>query len=160
MTAFLNWLQHNALITTFSGTGWMYAIAEVTHYFSLFVLVGTVVLVDLRVLGVAARRQTITELAEQLFPWTWTALALALISGLMMFATDATDFYPDIVFRIKMTVMILAIIFAVIVQRGVPRWDQSPSVPTAAKLVALTSLILWIGTILAGVEIAAYSGLG
>jgi type III secretory pathway component EscU len=77
-----------------------------------------------------------------------------------MFATDAGDYYPDKVFRVKMTVILLALIFAVIVKQNVPNWDRLPSISTGAKLVALVSLLLWVGAILAGVEIAAISGLG
>ena len=160
MLNFCEWLEHTVLVSTIAGTGWMYATFSVVHYFSLFVLVGTIVLIDLRVLGVAARSQRIAALAEQLFPWTWTALGLALFSGFVMFATDAGDYYPDKIFRIKMTVILLALIFAVIVHRNVPKWDQSPSISAGAKLVALVSLLLWVGAILAGVEIAAISGLG
>ena len=160
MSSFLQWLQHNSYVTTFAMTGWMYSTAGVIHYFSLFVLVGTVVLLDLRILGVAARSQGIAQLAETLSPWTWTALTLALISGFSMFATDATDYFPDLVFRIKMTVLALAIAFTIIVHRSVPSWDKSPVISNGMKTVALISLVLWVGAILAGVEIAAISGLG
>jgi len=157
---FCEWLEHTALISTIAGTGWMYASFSVLHYFSLFVLVGTIVLIDLRVLGLAARSQRIATVAEQLFPWTWTALGLALFSGFVMFATDAGDYYPDRIFRIKMTVIFLALVFAILVHRNIPKWDRSPGTSAAAKLVALVSLLLWVGAILAGVEIAAISGLG
>jgi Family of unknown function (DUF6644) len=160
LTGFWTWLEHTSWVTTFGGTGWMYASAAVVHYFSVFVLVGSIVLVDLRVLGLAGRRRSVAQFAEPLFPWMWTAFGLAIVSGFMMFTTDAADYFPDIVFRIKMTVILLALIFAIIVQRSVPKWDRAPAISTGAKLVALTSLILWIGAILAAVEIAAYSGLG
>jgi hypothetical protein len=160
MLNFCAWLEHTSLISTIAETGWMYATFSVMHYFSLFVLVGTIVLIDLRVLGVAARSQSITLVAEQLFPWTWIALGVALFSGFVMFATDAGDYYPDKIFRIKMFVILLALIFAIIVQQNVPKWDRLPSISAGAKCVALVSLLLWVGAILAGVEIAAISGLG
>jgi hypothetical protein len=160
MENFCEWMEQTKLVTTIAGTGWLYVIFSVTHYFSLFVLVGTIVLIDLRILGVAARSQSVENLARQLFPWTWTALGLALFSGFVMFATAAGDFYPDKVFRIKIGVIALALIFSVIVRRKVPEWDRSPSVSMGGKLVAFISLLLWLGAILAGVEVAAISGLG
>jgi hypothetical protein len=160
MLSLCEWLEHTWLVSTIAGTGWIYATVSVTHYFTLFVLVGTIALVDLRILGVAARSQRVAQIAEVLFPWTWTALGLALLSGFIMFATDAGDYYPDPVFRVKMTVIFFAFVFAVIVQRNVPKWDQAPVISTGAKVVAFVSLVLWIGAILAGVEIAAISGLG
>lgn len=153
-------LEHAAWVMKIAETGWLYATISVTHYFTLFVLVGSIVLVDLRILGVAARSQSVTQVAETLFPWTWTALVLALVSGFLMFTTDGGDYYPDRVFRVKMTVILLALISAVIVQRNVRKWDQAPSISTGAKLVAFVSIVLWVGAILAGVEIAAISGLG
>jgi uncharacterized protein YybS (DUF2232 family) len=59
-----------------------------------------------------------------------------------------------------MTVILLALISAVIVQRNFRKWDQAPAISSGAKLVAFVSIVLWVGAILAGVEIAAISGLG
>jgi hypothetical protein len=77
-----------------------------------------------------------------------------------MFTTDAGDYLPDTVFRVKMATILLAVIFTIVVQRGVAQWAQLPSIPASAKVLASISLLLWIGSILAGVEIAAISGLG
>lgn len=160
MQQFCEWLEHASWIVTISKTGWMYQTVEITHYFSLFILIGTTFIVDLRVLGVAARRQTVVQIAEQLFPWVWTAFSLAVLSGFIMFATDAADYYPDTVFRVKMTVILFASLFTIIVQRRAARWDLPAAAHTFSKLAAAASLIFWIGAILAAVEIAAISGLG
>jgi hypothetical protein len=157
---FFESLEHIGWVSTIATTGWMYATFGVIHYFSLLVLVGTIAIVDLRVLGLAARSQTISEVADQFFPWMWVALVTALFSGFIMFLTDAGDFFPDIVFRVKMTVIFLALIFAIIVQRSIPKWDKETSISGGAKAIALISLLLWVGAILAGVDIAAISGLG
>jgi hypothetical protein len=157
---FCAWLEHNSWVTTISGTGWMYQTVEITHYFSLFVLIGTTLIVDLRVLGVAARRESISQISQQFFPWVWTALFLALVSGFIMFATGAADFYTDAIFRIKMAVILLAILFTMLVQWQTGRSDRPAATPAFSKLAAFASLVLWIGAILAAVEIAAISGLG
>jgi uncharacterized membrane protein len=153
-------LEHASWVTKLSGTGWMYQAVEITHYFSLFVLIGTTLIVDLRVLGVTARRQSVSQLAQQFFPWVWTALILALLSGFLMFTTGAGDYYADTVFRVKMSVILLAILFTIIVQRNAAEWDRPAANHALFKLAAFASLVLWIGAILAGVEIAAISGLG
>jgi hypothetical protein len=62
------WLQHNSIVVLLNGTPWTAAVTEVIHYFSMFVLVGSIAIVDLRVLGVAARGQSANLLAERLFP--------------------------------------------------------------------------------------------
>ena len=153
-------LEQLPWVQTLADTGWMYATVSVIHYFSMFVLIGTVVILDLRVLGVAARRQTATQLAEQLSPWIWSFLALALVSGFLEFSVIAGDYAQTRPFRVKMLVVLAAIIFTIIVRRNVPKWDRLPAVPISAKILAAVSLVLWIGSILAGTEIAFLTGLG
>ena len=128
----------------------------IAHYFSIFLLVGTSAIVNLRILVPTGRRQNVTELAEQLFPWTWIAFSIAVVTGLIMFAPDATTFFPRIFFWIKLPVVLLAAVFTLIVQHNVRKWDQSPAIPTQAKLTAFVSLALWIGTILTALEIPQY----
>jgi hypothetical protein len=153
-------LEHVGWVTVLANTGWMYATVSVVHYFTLLFFIGTIALVDLRILGVADRNQTLSLLADQLLPWTWIGFALAMISGFLLFTTDAGDYAPDHVFQAKMLVILLAVVFTVVVQVGLRKWNQLPAVPASAKVIAALSLILWLGAILAGVDIAALSGLG
>jgi len=157
--SFFQWLEHSSLITSISNSKWMYPAVEVAHFFSLFVLVGTIAVVDLRLLGLAGRRQTVTELAEQLFPWTWAGLGLAVLSGFIMFAASATGFVANTQFLIKMAITVVAVVFAILVQRRTRQWDQPSGTPILAKLTAIVSLALWIGVILMAAEIANYSEL-
>jgi len=153
-------LEQMPWVQTLSGTGWMYASVSVVHYFSIFICIGTIVILDLRILGLTARGQTATQLADQLSPWTWTFLALALVSGFLEFATGAGDYVQTWPFRVKMLVILAAIALTIIVRSNVPRWDRLPQMPASAKVLAAASLVLWIGSILAGTEIAALTGLG
>jgi uncharacterized membrane protein len=153
-------LEHVGWVTVLANTGWMYATVSVVHYFTLLFFIGTIALVDLRILGVANRNQTLSLLADQLLPWTWIGFALAMISGFLLFTTDAGDYAPDHVFQAKMLVILLAVVFTVVVKVGLRKWNQLPAVPASAKVIAAVSLILWLGAILAGVDIAALSGLG
>ena len=160
MHDFGEWMEGFSWVKYLAGTSWLYSSISVIHYFTLLVMVGTAVLVDLRVLGVAATRKPVAQFGEQIYPWMWGAFWLAVLSGFLMFTTDAGDYLPDTVFRVKIAVILLAVIFTVIVQRNIPRWGTVPSIPIRAKILASISLLLWIGSILAGVEIAAISGLG
>src|SRR5690242_4307346 len=82
-------LENLGWVKTLGSTGWMYSIVAVTHYLTMFWCIGSIAVVDLRVMGIAARRRSLAELAEQLFPWVWIAFVFAIISGFLMFATDA-----------------------------------------------------------------------
>jgi uncharacterized membrane protein len=154
------WLQNNSFIVTLSSTAWMAAATEIVHYFSMFILVGTTAIVDLRVLGVAARTENPTQLAERLFPWTWGALAFNVLSGFIMFAGDAVSYIPNSVFHAKLITVLLAVVFGIAVQWGVPRWDRMAAIPAWAKILALISLCLWVGAIVAGVQVPALTGIG
>jgi hypothetical protein len=153
-------LEQTGWVKTLGSTGWMYSTVAVTHYLTMFWCIGSIAVVDLRVMGIAARKRGLGELAEQLFPWAWIGFAFALLSGFLMFATDAGDWAPSRVFHVKLTLIALSAIFAFIVQRGARKWAQDPEVPRAAKIVALISLLLWIVTILSASEIPALEGLG
>src|SRR6266478_1706987 len=134
------WLEQIPWIVTITNSAVLISLVWLVHYLGFFLLVGTTVVVDLRILGAGARNQTLAPLAGLLFPFAWTELGLVIAT----------------VFRIKMGMVLLALVFGVIVQRKSPVWDGAPTVPTAAKWLACASLALWIGAILAGLEVAAF----
>jgi uncharacterized membrane protein len=154
------WLQDNSFIDLINGTAWTAAALEIVHYFSMFMLVGSMVIVDLRVLGLVGRGQDATQLADRLFPWIWASLALNFLSGFFMFAGSATAYYHNDIFYDKMGVILLAIVANIVVQQKVRTWDQLPAMPAWAKVMAVVSIGLWIGAIIAGVEVPALTGVG
>ena len=150
------WLEQIPWIVTITNSAVLISLVWLAHYLGFFVLVGTTVVLDLRILGIAARTLKLAPLAGLLFPFAWTGLGLVIASGFIMFAGQATTFYPTSVFRIKMGMVLLALFFGVIVQRKLPGWDRAPSVPAVAKWLAFVSLALWIAAILAGLEVPAF----
>ena len=154
------WLENSWWAKLIANSGVASAIVEVTHYFSIFLLVGSTAIVDLRLLGVAGRRETATELAERLFPTAWAGLGGAVLTGFIMFAGSAGSYYNNGWFHFKLLVVLVAAIFGLVVQRSVPKWDQLPAAPTWGRFVALVSIALWIAAILVGVEVPALTGVG
>ena len=154
------WLQENSFIALINGTAWSAAAVEIIHYFSMFILVGSMVIVDLRVLGLVGRGQDATQFADRLFPWIWGSLALNFLSGFVMFAGSATAYYRNDIFYDKMGVILLAIGANILVQQKVDKWNQLLAMPASAKLLAVPSIGLWVGAILAGVEVPALTGVG
>ncbi|MGD0963089.1 MAG: DUF6644 family protein [Candidatus Acidiferrales bacterium] len=157
---FSQWLQNNWFIVHVNGSVPTASSLEIIHYVGFFLLVGATAIMDLRVMGVAAKRQSATQLAQQVFPWMWTGLVLALISGFLMYASDATEYLHNSVFHQKIYLCILGVIFAVIVRRNVGKWDQQGTIPMVGKFTAFVSLALWIATILWGVNVPALTGVG
>lgn len=151
-TWWARWADDSVLVAT---------VFEIMHYFSMFLLVGSIVIVDLHLLGLIAKRRTIGEVSSEFFPLMWIGMALNFFSGFVMFAGDATTFAPNWVFHIKVTVIALAVVFGVIVQLQARKWARSESgVPGWGKALALLSLLLWIGSILSAVEVPSLTNVG
>jgi hypothetical protein len=153
-------LQHAGWVTTLATSRWLYGLVTVVHYSAVFFCIGTIVLLDLRILGIADRNQALSQFAGQLRPWTWIGLGSAVVSGFLLFATEAGDYAAVTPFRVKMLIIVLAVISALAKEWSVPNWDRAPVIPVMARLLALVSIVLWLGAILAGVEIAPLTGLG
>jgi uncharacterized membrane protein len=154
------WLQYNSWIVALTSSAKVDATLFIAHYIGLFLAVGSMIFVDLSVLGIAGQSQEAAALAAQLFPWTWTGLALASVSGFVMFAGSATQYLPNVLFYAKMSLLALAVLCGIAVERRAARWSASPSAPLEARLLALISLLLWLGTLLVALEIPAVTGVG
>jgi hypothetical protein len=120
----------------------------VIHYSAVLFSIGTIVLLDLRILGVANQNQDVSALAEQLRPWSRIGFGSAVISGFLLFASQAAAYVAATPFRVKMLIIVLAVIAALAAERS------------NAKLLALISIVLWLGALLAAVEISELTGLG
>ncbi len=154
------WLQDNSLIALVNGTAWTAAAMEIVHYFSMFILVGSMVIVDLRILGLVRGPLRATQLADRLFPWMWISLAFNFLSGFLMFAGSAPSYYGNDIFYYKITVILLAIAANILVQKKIREWDRLPAMPAWAKLLAAVSIGLWVAAIIAGVEVPALTNVG
>jgi hypothetical protein len=153
-------IEQTPWVQTLSMTGWMYVTVSVIHYLTMFWFIGSVAVVDLRVMGLAAQKRSLTDVADLLFPWAWIGFGLAVVSGFLMFLTDAGDWAPDPIFHIKVGMILISVVFVVLVQRGVPKWAIAPQIPNSAKIIALVSILLWILTMLSASEIPSMEGLG
>jgi len=117
-------------------------------------LVGTISVLDLRLLGWAARQRQVSQLATKLIPWAWAGFCVQVVTGVLLFSSEAVKIYGNPAFRLKMLLLLLAgvqaLIFQTTVSQRLPVWDQRPSLPLAAKFIGLSSILLWIGIVAAG----------
>jgi hypothetical protein len=160
MHSLSQWIQSIGWIAATEASPVGAAVVEVSHYFSMFLLVGSMALVDLRILGVTGRSQTASELGAQVFPTMWVGFVLVTITGCLQAAATATQYYNNDYFWLKIAAMFAATVVGIVIERNVSKWDRLPAIPVWAKVMALLSLVLWIGTILAGVEVPALTGVG
>ena len=123
-------------------------IVQTVHLLSISAIMGSAVLLNLRILGLALRSQPAGELVQRLMPWTWTALPLNAVSGLVFIMAQPHRYFDNPMFQLKFSLLAPAIVLAAIIQRR--RTFDGP----VAKGLALLSLTLWIGVVMAGRWIA------
>ncbi len=152
--AFLKLIEASRFATTIRDSIWMFPIIESIHVISFTLVVGTIAVIDLRLLGLASTQRSFQRMASDILKWTWAAFALTVATGLTMFSTNAQIYYHNPFFRTKMLLLVLAgvnmLAFEITAGRTVHRWDKARSAPPAGKTVAVLSLTLWIGIIFMG----------
>ena len=146
-------IERSGIASAMRGDPWLYPIIEIFHICGFIVLVGSVVMFDLRVLGLSPQI-SIRALARHLLPWSAGALLVIVPTGLMMFSAHAGEFVDNRAFLIKLTLISLALTnaaaFHVGVFRTADRWDINMRSPAAAKAHALASVGLWIAVVSCG----------
>jgi hypothetical protein len=132
---------------------WAYPIAETLHIIGIAALYGSLLVVELRLLGLG-RRIPVVALARLALPWSLAGFALAVAMGLLMFSAHAAEFVEQRVFLLKMGLILLAGINAALFHTGpfttVARWDTNAAPPASVRAAAATSLVLWTAVIVCG----------
>lgn len=148
----LAWLAATPLSRAMRGNAWLYPVVEIVHILGFAVLVGSVLLFDLRVLG-CARGLSITALASHLLRWALASLLLVVPAGLLLFSAHPEELARNPVFQLKLVLIaaagLNALAFHMFPYRGVGAWERALP-PPAARLHALLSILLWIGVISCG----------
>ena len=158
LASFLQWLYNTPFSITMRESLWAEPIVETIHVLTLTLFLGFAVLLDMRLLGVAMKRRRMSEVLGQLNPWLFGGFAVMIVTGVLLFCADPIAFYSTTVFKVKMIMLVLAVlnvlIFNATVGRKIAEWDLSPTTPGGAKLAAVVSLVLWVFIISAGRWIA------
>lgn len=152
--AFLKSVEGTNFATTLRDSIWMFPIIEAVHVMSFTLVVGTIAIIDLRLLGLASIQRSFQRMSSDILKWTWSAFILTVVTGLMMFTTNARVYYHNPFFRAKMILLVLAgvnvAVFELTVGRSRGAWDKAPSAPRVGKAVGVLSLVLWISIIFMG----------
>jgi len=149
------WLGHTGLGETIRSSAVLIALIEIIHLIGLTMLAGTVLMVDMAMLGLGIRRHPTARIARELAPWTTAGLVVLLMSGPLILSSETRKCYDSSFFWAKMAVLFAAIVFHFTVHRKVAL-AEPPAGRLRAGLVASLSLGLWIGVALAGKMIGIY----
>jgi hypothetical protein len=151
---FAEWLESTSLAILIRESLYGFVIVVGFHILGLALSVGTLLWVDLRLLGVSLRKLRVSAVYRGLAPWFLAGFALMFVSGATLFTAFATSAYVNVYFRIKVVALLLAganaLAFHVMTQRRSTTWDDLPRPPAAARIAGLSSIVLWALVILAG----------
>lgn len=148
------WLDQTAVGAAVRESLWLFPAIETLHLLGMAALVGTVAVLDFRLLGWAMRQERVSALVRKLLPWAWAGFAVQVVTGGLLFSSEAVKVYSNPAFRLKMLLIFLAgihaFIFHWIVYRDVANWDDSALLPLKAKVSGFASILLWVGIVAAG----------
>jgi len=132
---------------------WLFPVIETLHVITLAITVGSIAMLDFRLLGVGFDRRKVQATAADVLPWTWGAFVATCLSGGLMFASAASYYVTIPAFRYKLLCLALAGLNMLVLHlgawRAVSRW-QDGQVPQAAKAAAALSLAFWSGVVIFG----------
>jgi hypothetical protein len=150
----LQGIEDSGIATAVRESAMLFPLLESIHVIAIAFVFGTVVFVDLRLLGLASRNVSVTRMSNDLLPWTWGAFVLAAITGLLLLSSTAIRYYENTPLRFKFLFMAMAginmLIFHFITYKGVKRWDNDEVPPAAARTAGGLSVLLWLLVIFFG----------
>jgi len=151
---FLNWLNDTTFAESIRDSVWLFPTFETIHVAAIVLVVGSIARLDLRLAGLMARDRPVTEIANEMLPWTWAAFVVATLFGFLLFASKPMVYLAMAFFDAKLILIVLAglnmLLFQQITWKSVGRWDRAVLPPVAVRLAAGLSLAFWISVVICG----------
>lgn len=152
----LEWVESTDLSTAIREGALLYPIIGGFHLLAIALFGGMLVMTDLRLLGWAMRRRTVSDILEQFRVWKRAGFALVALSGLLLAWAEPLKLYRSVSFWVKMALLVSVGAHALVFRKGV--YENAKALDAGltprAKLAAALSLILWAGLIVTGRLIA------
>jgi hypothetical protein len=130
------------------------AIINALHVMSIVTVFGTIVFVDLRLLGIPNVKHSFMRMHDELLRWTWGAFGIASVTGVLLFMVNAVTYHRNTAFWLKMATIVLAginmLVFELVTAKSAPSWDKGVTPPPAARTAAALSIVLWVAVIVFG----------
>jgi hypothetical protein len=151
------WLEDLSVATAIAESDWLFPLVEAVHVIALTIVVGSIAMVDLRLLSLVLRRVDPARLIASTLPVTWIAFGFAVVSGLLLFASAATHYLDNLPFRFKLALIGLAgvnmLVFHFVTGKRPAEWNPA-RMPPGARFAGVVSLLLWTGAVVLGRWIA------
>jgi hypothetical protein len=146
------WLENTPWGVTVRDSSWMYPVLLWVHFVGVSMWLATSLAVDVRLMGVGARRQTAVDLSNGLCSWKWIGCGVAVVGGFLLLSAEATTYVTNTSFRLKLAVLTpLVLTWHVVVQKNVRAWTQHEHASAMGKWAGVIDLLLWISVVAASV---------
>jgi hypothetical protein len=149
------WIDDSSVSMALRNSRVAVPIVETIHLLAIALAVGTIMVIDLSILGVGIRRQAVPKIARELAPFTWIGLGVALVTGLLLFWSEAAKISCKPVFWVKMGLLAATFVFHLTVHRQATILDPLMA-PGRARLTAAVSLTLWFAVAFGGKAVALF----
>jgi hypothetical protein len=142
-------LLQNAFVDALNDAEWAFPLAECVHIGGFAIGVGSIALVDFRMLNLGLRHETPARILRYTELWTIISLVFVVFSGAMLFVSQAGIYRVNQIFPIKMYVLLAALIYNFTIHRKIATMQNPP--PVLSKVVAIVSLLLWVLVVFGGI---------
>jgi hypothetical protein len=147
--AFFEWCEATVIGRAINDSVWLFGVIEAVHLLGLCLLGGSLLMLDLRMLGVGLSRQPVAEVARAVRPWQLRSLALMVMTGVPLFLSEAVKCYHNPSFWVKMSALPVALAFTLTIRQRTAVADPPVGV-ARSRLTAAGSLLLWFTVAAAG----------
>ena len=158
---FCAWLEHTSLSETIQSVSWIVPTVQTIHILAITVVAGSILMINLRLIGVFAADQPLKDVSSRFLPFVWWPLLVLLATGAIMIIGEPPRSLKNPAFQLKMTLLVSALIvtgiFQLLQRRDPAFGDARAGRRGAAATIAVVSMLLWTGIIFAGRWIAYYS---
>ena len=150
------WIENTRLGHGIRESKWTFTLSEVAHLLGLTVLLGTTLLLALRLFGFVLQKKSVASIAREVKPLSIGALGVTLLTGTLLFTSEATKCWGNIAFRYKMLFLFLALLFQFTGLQKVARAEDQRFSPLTRVATAFVAIFLWFGVAIAGRAIAFF----
>ncbi len=148
------YVEHSALADNIRENDVLFPLIESVHVLAICLVVGSILAVDLRLLGLASVHRPVSRVTHGILPLTWCAFVVAVGSGGLLFISNATKYLGNGYFIAKIFLIGAAglnmMIFHGISAKDLPRWENGPRLPFPARLAGGLSILLWVAVVACG----------
>jgi hypothetical protein len=151
---FIAYFEDSGLADNIRENDLLFPLIESVHVVAICLVIGSILVVDLRLLGLASINRSVSRVTSGVLPLTWGAFAVAVASGTLLFISNATKYLGNGYFVAKILLICAAglnmVIFHGISARDLPRWENEAALPLPARLAGGLSILLWVSVVTCG----------